>query len=256
VGRFVALIAGALASGRAHVATAGGSVPASPSAWGWSKRDADGGLEPSWVPGGTRIGWLDDENLYLEPEASMAVAQELSMKQGEGLPVAGRTLRKRLSERGLLLSRDAARQTLTVRVTFDGARREVLHLHASTIVKGMCTAEGPDQPDQGGGTSVVEPVKRGIGRVPGQVPDADPTSYPTRESTGNIGIAEQLVGLGRSSDEIHTPPDFDESAPLLSGRVAISNPTTDPTKNPTREPGEEEDVFLGPLGEGEEEIRW
>jgi hypothetical protein len=73
-------------------------------------------------------------DLYLEPEASYAAAQELARDQGEALPVASRTLHRRLRERGLLAGWDERRKRLTVRRTLEGvAAREVLHLRSDAL---------------------------------------------------------------------------------------------------------------------------
>ena len=57
-----------------------------------------------WKGLGRRIGWIDGEDLYLEPEASYAAAQEVARELGDGLAVSSQTLRRRLKERGLLVS--------------------------------------------------------------------------------------------------------------------------------------------------------
>jgi hypothetical protein len=136
--RFVALLLGALASGRAHVAGPTGQVPGDASGWGWRLLD-DG----SWRPQGERVGWLAREDLYLEPEASYAVVQRLADAGGEALPVSRRALQKRLKEQGLLLSTEPKRGALTVRRVLDGLRRDVLHLRAASL-----ESPQPDQPDQ------------------------------------------------------------------------------------------------------------
>src|SRR5262249_17161057 len=66
VDRFRELLMAALASGRAHVASAthsGGRRPDKPEAWGWRK-----GNDDMWYPRGDCIGWCDEHGLYLEPE--------------------------------------------------------------------------------------------------------------------------------------------------------------------------------------------
>jgi hypothetical protein len=126
--RFVALLRAALGSGRAHVANRQGRVPAEAAAWGWQRRDSGRG----WKPRGICIGWVVDSDLYLEPTVSYHVAQE--MAGNEHLPVSEATLRRRLREQGLLVSRDAARQTLPVRRTLAGSARKVLHLRASHLL--------------------------------------------------------------------------------------------------------------------------
>ena len=66
-------------------------------------------------------------------------------KGGDGIGVTSQTLRKRLSERGLLASVDAKRETLTVRRTLEGKQRDVLHLVSSQL--GTPAPEEPDKPD-------------------------------------------------------------------------------------------------------------
>src|SRR5262249_20065796 len=89
-GHFLRLLAGALASGRAHVASPDGDEPDLPGAWGWRSTEivTRDGRETRWEPLGRRVGWLDGLDLYLEPEAAYAEVQELARHQGESLPVA------------------------------------------------------------------------------------------------------------------------------------------------------------------------
>ena len=134
--RFLGLISAALASGRAHVASPTGECPSgSPEAWGWRANYRGEGeqVQQYWTSQGRRIGWVDKEDLFFEPESSHAEAQRLSSEQGETLPVGSKTLWKRLREKGLLKSVDATRRTNTVRGTFESHRREVLHLHTGSI---------------------------------------------------------------------------------------------------------------------------
>lgn len=124
VEQFLRLLDGALASGRAHCAASMGNAPEDAESWGW--RDGN--------PLGRRIGWVGGSDLYLEPEAAYAEAQELARQQGDSLPIAPRTLWRRMGERGVLASRDQARQRYTVRRRLDGReRREVIHLRADAL---------------------------------------------------------------------------------------------------------------------------
>jgi hypothetical protein len=136
VGQFLRLLAGALASGRAHCAAPNGDAPAEAAAWGWREFEVGTGENSrlEWRPQGKRIGWIDDADLYLEPEAAYAEAQELARSQGDSVPISARTLWRRLRERGLLASCDSARQRNTVRRRLDGyERREVIHLRADAL---------------------------------------------------------------------------------------------------------------------------
>jgi hypothetical protein len=138
---FLRLLAGTIASGRAHVAGPDGGKPDNAGAWGW--RETDGTREPL----GRRVGWLDGDDLLLEPEAAYAEAQELARHQGEALPVSCRTLWKRLKERGLLASWDERRERNTIRRKLEGLKdREVLHLRREAL--SPCTE--PSEPSAEG----------------------------------------------------------------------------------------------------------
>lgn len=134
-GRFIELLRSAIASGRAHIASIDGGTPVSPSAWGWRQRTIGTGefTRSEWHAPGRRVGWIHGEDLYLDPDASFAAAQELGNDVGDPLTVAPVTLRKRLRERGVLAAVDTERETLTVRRTCEGQVRPVLFLCANTL---------------------------------------------------------------------------------------------------------------------------
>jgi hypothetical protein len=196
VGCFLRLLGAALASGRAHVARPDGRQPESPESWGWRLQRIGAGENEreEWRPQGERIGWVDVADLYLEPEASYAVAQQLARDQGDGLPISPRTLRKRLKERGLLAEIDTERQVLTVRRTLEGQRRDVLHFSADLFSAGK-----PDQPDQPGANGEQSPPCGG--RVPCCQPDQGTprpdqgAPNPTSGSDCPMGTNGELVGL-------------------------------------------------------------
>jgi hypothetical protein len=131
--QFVTFLTAALGSGEVHVAGPDGLVPSTPQAWGWRSTIRQSGFSENqeWRALGKRIGWLDGTDLYLEPEASYAAAQEMGRKGGDSIGVTSQTLRKRLKEHGLLASVDIKRETLTVRRTLEGKQRDVLHLLSS-----------------------------------------------------------------------------------------------------------------------------
>jgi hypothetical protein len=137
----VELLRSALASGRAHLAgPKGGKPEEDDGAWGWRRNDY-GHDEPH----GARIGWLDGDGVWLDPDASYAAAQRLGQEVGDRLAVQPQTLRKRLNERGLLTSTDVRRKTLTLRRSFEGQRREVLHLDRETLSPPVAEPAQPDQ---------------------------------------------------------------------------------------------------------------
>ena len=134
--RFLALLGATISSGRAHVTSAGdGGAPDEADRWGWQMVIVGAGNQEreDWRPRGERVGWLDADDLFLDPESSFAAVQKLARDQGTSVPIKQRTLWKRLAEQGHLVSRDRARGTNTVRRTIGGRRLEVIHLKASTF---------------------------------------------------------------------------------------------------------------------------
>jgi hypothetical protein len=111
--RFLNLLRGALSSGRTHLASRQGTAPGwSPESCGW-RRDNYG----NWSPHGDCVGWIDGEDIYVEPTAAFRAVQTAGRDSGEVLSVSESTLKRRLRDKGLLASTDAKRQTLTVRRT-------------------------------------------------------------------------------------------------------------------------------------------
>jgi hypothetical protein len=111
--QFLELLASAIVAGEAHVADRKtGGEPKSAERWGWRPRDfgTDEYGPAALQPRGKCVGWLgEDGSLLLEPGAAFAAAQRMARDQGTGLPIAKRTLWKRMAEKDLLASRDAAR---------------------------------------------------------------------------------------------------------------------------------------------------
>jgi hypothetical protein len=143
-GHFLRLLAGTLASGRAHCAGPSGNCPPAGEAWGWRN------IGDRWEPRGRRVGWIDGVDLYLEPEAAFAEVQELARHQGDSLAVSPRTLWRRLREGGLLASWDEPRQRHTVRRRLGGhERRDVLHLRAD-VLSTSARPSRPSPPRSGG----------------------------------------------------------------------------------------------------------
>src|SRR5690606_24451956 len=80
VTRFLELLGAAITSGRAHIAdTTDGTAPANPTAWGWRLHTIGAGdtERQEWRAQGERIGWLNGDDLLLDPDAAYAAAQKL-----------------------------------------------------------------------------------------------------------------------------------------------------------------------------------
>jgi hypothetical protein len=140
--RFLALLAAVVASGRGHFTSPAGREPTYDSeAWGWQGQSGEPLAARS--ARGKQVGWIDGDELYLDPESAFAEAQRLGEEQGERLTVSQRQLHKRLHERGLLASTEAGR--LTCRRALQGRERAVLHLRASCLSPPKSTISG-DKP--------------------------------------------------------------------------------------------------------------
>jgi hypothetical protein len=131
--QFFALLGSALATGQAHVMDRNGSMPSTdPLSWGW-RRYPD---EPKhrYSPQGLRIGWLDKDDLYLDPTASFQVVQKIGRELGDVVAVGRTTLWKRLHDAGLLASNERKnRDTYTIRRVIQGASIPVIHVQSSTV---------------------------------------------------------------------------------------------------------------------------
>jgi hypothetical protein len=138
--RFIELLQSAIASGVAHLADRNGDRPAGAESWGW--RSSTGLDQTAWTCQGSRIGWIDGDDAYLDPDASYKAAQAMAA-DGMGLAVSAKTLRKRLADKGMVL-REGGRDELTVRRKLAGVQRKVLHLSAGVL-------EPPEMDDGPGG---------------------------------------------------------------------------------------------------------
>lgn len=209
-GRFLQLIRAAISGGRAHVVDSDGSAPERAVVWGWRERDGH------YYPQGTLVGWVDGEDLYLEPETSFAVVQSLARDMGDGLPIAPRTLHKRLHEKGLLASTETGRNTLTVRRVLAGSRRVVLHVRAQVVMPAgtdqtahddaRASADATD--GQNRGQFATEPPARTAPLNRLETSAVGPIE-PAPSSVGSLGSC----GDGRDSSSTATPkPDAASAA--------------------------------------------
>jgi hypothetical protein len=136
--RFLDLLASALASGEAHVAGADGKEPSTPERWGWREVTVGAGeyQRDEWRPQGRQVGWVVDDDLYLDMEATLASANKVGQATGSGVPVGAKTLAKRMHQRGLLASTEGGDTGgLTVRRLLQKSRRRVHHLRAGVVLR-------------------------------------------------------------------------------------------------------------------------
>ena len=134
---FLALLRAALHGGRAHVVDRNGRRPANAGQWGWRSKVSG----HRWVARGGCIGWLSENDLFLDPKASYEVAG--TQAGAAGLDISAKFTPPAQAAR-LLVSMDVGRKMLKVRRTLAGQPRLVLHLLASnftgdTSVSGQAT---------------------------------------------------------------------------------------------------------------------
>jgi hypothetical protein len=129
--RFKALLQGLLSSGGAHIRDAYRGSPPGACMLGWTEKEY--GDKVRIEPGGRSIGWIDGEDLFLEPDAAYAELQQFSQRQGHPLALTKGALWKRVGEAGLLEPGEEGRHT--VKKTIGDHRRRVLHLKASKVLE-------------------------------------------------------------------------------------------------------------------------
>lgn len=136
--RFVELIQAAIASGRAHLANRNGEQPSDTHACGWQFDGA------TMRAKGQRIGWIDEQDVYLQPDAAYRVAKEISVN--DDLSITPNTLWKRLNEHGFLASVDKARETLKVRRIIEKREQRILHLTTDQLLGNPSADKNPPNP--------------------------------------------------------------------------------------------------------------
>lgn len=244
--RFAELLGAAIASGRAHLRSMGGQVPNAdydkpdgsldfgtyppPSAFGW-RHDGD-----DWRSQGECVGWVEGEAMYLQPASAYTAVQRMGQASGEPLPVSEPTLWKRMRERGLLASTDDKRQTLKVRRTIDGCRKNVIHVNTSLLLDDPGGDTPPDQTDHGhvkdssnGGDEAAGRDYGAGGWFDGRAYAADAVSASTTDSATSGDVVESVSGHeSRHGASARVVPTQSED---WSGDEA--NWTGNPTDSPT-----------------------
>jgi hypothetical protein len=230
---FLRLISAAIASGRAHVAATNGLAPEKAGGWGSREHAVGTGdyIRNEWQPQGRRIGWIENDNLYLEAEASYAEAQKLAGDQGDSLAVSAQMLRKRMYERKLLVTtgKDAGRPTFYVRRTIEGTQRYVLHI--STACLSLGGKELPKLPNDTQERPAPESARQQ--KLPirqlsdGELPDAN---------HDEIRDSMDLGSSGNFSMGEDTRPRNDEKTASLESRFQVTHPEKLPRELPKKLP--------------------
>ncbi len=134
--RFRELLASVIAAGEAHVASATGGEPGIPERWGWREVLVGTGEHQrnEWRPQGSRVGWVEDDHLYLDLEVALAEVNRLGSATGGGVQMGSKTLAKRMAQRGLLTATEPGPHGgLSVRRNLEGTRRRVHQVRADLV---------------------------------------------------------------------------------------------------------------------------
>lgn len=194
--RFISLLSAAIATGAAYVANAkNNDMPEdNPTMWGWEREN--GG---TYRPKGTLIGWIDGNDLLLEPETAYAVAQDMARKQSTSLPIRQRTLWKRMQQKDLLQSYEDGR--LTVRRYIGRTRRRVIHISKDLIMDLGNEIENKNVAGQ-----------NDLDNAPSQANTGRPQQAPKQTSTARTG-----------HKDIITPPGAQYSPPSGDGTTYVDD---------------------------------
>jgi hypothetical protein len=179
--QFLRLLRACITSEKAHVAAPKGCEPSSrPEAWGWRLRTVGSGENErqDWQPQGDRIGWLDGDALYLDPDTAHAAAQKMAVAKGESLSLSSGTLGRRLEEDHLLTEVEPGHRT--VRRLLQGRRQRVWCLAAQGFFS-TPAERGPFGP-----TGPQEAQAVGSGPVAGTGSGTETARFNERRSTESV----------------------------------------------------------------------
>jgi Domain of unknown function (DUF927) len=131
--RFLKLVASVINQKKGHLASLNGDAPAEASSWGWEEEQymTKEGLEYRFTAKGRCLGWVDGDDVYLDPHAAYAAAMALADEEHDSLSITQHQLYRQLKEEGLLAHWEQ-RKTKT-RVMVQGHRKPVLHFLAQTL---------------------------------------------------------------------------------------------------------------------------
>jgi hypothetical protein len=126
---FLRAVRASINMGKAHLASPKGTSPSGERSWGWYA--PAGAIEKQGR--GAKIGWVKDDEIFLDPQAAYLIAAKVSQEQGESLPGSLDMVKRELKEHRFLARTDEARRTITVRRTFESEQHDVLYLHYPTF---------------------------------------------------------------------------------------------------------------------------
>lgn len=147
------LLVAALTNKTAHLVSSNKDKEFPGIEYGWVKtiRNAGNPLEEEETVrgGGIQIGWIDDEDIYLNPSAAYKAVRAMGEAIGDPVITLETTLRKFLVQDKVLASTDIdkVRNTITVRRRLAGVQRDVLHIAKVVLYPEDPPTDSPDLPD-------------------------------------------------------------------------------------------------------------
>ncbi|MBI5284956.1 MAG: DUF3854 domain-containing protein [Chloroflexi bacterium] len=158
---FLALLADGLASRRAVLDSMAGDAPQDAPTWGWLPRrykDDRGHERTEYVRplGGTFIGHVDSEWLYLIPEAAMQFVTSAALAGGQHFPVEQGTLLRRLEEADSIATQ-GSRRVVNQRIL--GSTRRVIKLKRSALSLLLQKREQREQREHGRAPDSSVPIE-------------------------------------------------------------------------------------------------
>jgi hypothetical protein len=90
-----------------------------------------------FIPKGPRIGWLEDDVLYLDGEATFTAVADYAREQGGNIEITQRTLFQRIYERGFLAktTTEDGKLRLQIKKRIQGANPRVYALRLSVLIE-------------------------------------------------------------------------------------------------------------------------
>jgi hypothetical protein len=181
---FFQLLSSALIAGHAYITDRTGNPPRGlAAACGWRPQMSANGNQMSldggdhwhnWLPPpkADRIGFIDNEDLFLDSKAAFLVAQRM-VADGYGIEGTELSLKKQLYEQGFLVTTELdTRKTYEIRRKLDGNRKHVLHLRAAVL--GLVADLDDSNPDE---AADEQGMARGLsGEMSGAMSDETPPS--------------------------------------------------------------------------------
>ncbi|MBO0796387.1 MAG: hypothetical protein J2P36_36310, partial [Ktedonobacteraceae bacterium] len=156
------LIVAALTNKSAHLVSANGDNPGLEYGWTKSVRSievaGEARTEESYKGGGSQIGWIDGDDIYLLPVAAYKAARAIGNATGDDIATLEPTLRKFLAKDGLLASTDLekARKTVTIRRRLEKIQRDVLHIKKGSLYNPLSPITSLDSGQNSGSESACE----------------------------------------------------------------------------------------------------